>query len=98
MNGNLKNIIERALIEGGGGEIKSHHLHFVSRENSDPTPPSSSTMPDLPMDLGEATRWAELRVVEQVMERVDGNVSEVARLLGTSRNKIYRIISEKKED
>ena len=50
------------------------------------------------MDLGEATRWAELRVVEQVMERVDGNVSEVARLLGTSRNKIYRIISEKKED
>ena len=95
----LKNIIERALIESGGAEIRPHHLHFLSREKSDSASTSSltSALPGLPMDLDEAARQAERWVVEQVLKQADGNLSEAARLLGTSRNTIYRIMNNPKE-
>ena len=51
---------------------------------------------ELPMDLTEAARQAEMWVIEQAKAKVDGNLSEVARLLGTSRNKIYRILNQDK--
>ena len=91
----LKNIIERALIESGGGEIEPHHLHFVSGETggSSSDRSVSPALPGLPMDLDGAARLAERWVVEQAMAQAGGNLSEAARLLGTSRNKIYRIIN-----
>ncbi len=90
----IKNIIERALIESGGAEIKPGHLHFVSGEQAGAgsMPSAASAFPGLPMDLNEAARQAEVWVVEQAMEQVGGNLSKAARLLGTSRNKIYRIV------
>jgi DNA-binding NtrC family response regulator len=94
----LKNIIERALIESGGAEIEPHHLHFLSREKADSLSTSSlaSALPGLPMDLNEAARQAERWVVEQAMKQADGNLSEAARLLGTSRNTLYRVINTPK--
>ncbi|MBI2952533.1 sigma-54-dependent Fis family transcriptional regulator, partial [bacterium] len=92
----LKNIIERALIESGGAEIRPHHLHFLSGEKADSISTSSltSALPGLPMDLDEAARQAERWVVSQAMKQADGNLSEAARLLGTSRNTIYRILND----
>jgi DNA-binding NtrC family response regulator len=91
----LKNIIERALIESGGAEIRPHHLRFLTGEKTDAasTSPLTSALPGLPMDLNEAARQAERWVVSQAMKQADGNLSEAARLLGTSRNTIYRILN-----
>ena len=96
----LKNVIERALIESGGAEIEPRHLYFVSVGEPGTASASSVSagMPGLPMDLDEAARQAEQWVVEQAMEQVDGNLSEAARLLGTSRNKIYRIMNDRKKE
>jgi DNA-binding NtrC family response regulator len=44
------------------------------------------------MDIDRAAAQAERWVVEQTLAKVDGSVSEAARLLGTNRNKIYRVL------
>jgi len=36
----LKNIIERALIESGAGEIRPEHLHFTNLREAAAAPPS----------------------------------------------------------
>ena len=87
----LKNIIERAMIESRGGEIEPDHLHFLGGKSGADVNASS----DLPMDLDAAEREANRRVVAQAMEKCGGNISEAARLLGTTRNRIYRIMNHK---
>jgi len=95
----LKNIIERAMIESGGAQIRPRHLHFLAGANSisGSAEPAPAALPDLPMDLDVAARLAQTQVIEQALDRVDGNLSEAARLLGTSRNKIYRIMNPQKK-
>ena len=95
----LKNIIERALIESGGNEILPRHLYLITGEQSsgNGAPHGASIFVDMPLNLDEAVQQAEIYVIEKAMEQVDGNLSEVARLLGTSRNKVYRILNQKKE-
>ena len=84
----LKNIVERALIESKGGNIEPRHLHFLE---STPAISSSGIATDLPMDLEKATQIAESRVLEMALAQTEGNLTEAAKLLGISRNRIYRI-------
>jgi DNA-binding NtrC family response regulator len=89
----LKNIIERALIESRG-EIRTHHLHFLTE-----APPETAIpiLDDLPSDLllEEVVAQSEVWAVQQAIARANGNVSEAARLLGTNRNKVYRVLGKK---
>ena len=96
----LKNIIERALIESRGEEIEAHHLRFGSIEGpgSVSTSATAPQTPDLPLDLDKAAQRAEMWVVERALEQTGGNLSEAARLLGTSRNRIYRITDKTQRD
>jgi DNA-binding NtrC family response regulator len=90
----LKNAVERALIESGGGVIRPQHLKLAP-------PVSGGTVTsglDLPMDIDEAAIAAEIWVVRRALGKVGGNVSEAARLLGTNRNKIYRVLGQEKVD
>ncbi len=93
----LKNIIERALIESGGGDIHLRHLHFATgARTATETEAASTTNISLPLDLDQAVRRAESWVVRQVMDQCGGNLSEVARVLNTSRNRIYRVLEAEK--
>jgi transcriptional regulator with PAS, ATPase and Fis domain len=87
----LKNTIERALIESRGGTIASAHLHFQSQGGVSATP--APTVPaddgEIPLDLDEAERW----LIRRGIERAGGNISEAARLLGTNRTRIYRALN-----
>ncbi|MBT7858981.1 MAG: hypothetical protein HN712_01665, partial [Gemmatimonadetes bacterium] len=40
---------------------------------------------------------ARLAVLHRAMDMCSGNVSEAARLLGTSRNKVYRILEQERQ-
>ena len=91
----LKNLIERALIESGGVEIQSRHLHFLPGTDSGVSASSQETgddvpVPDIPMNLDEAERW----LIKRGVARAGGNISEAARLLGTNRNRIYRALAQ----
>jgi DNA-binding NtrC family response regulator len=86
----LKNVVERALIESGGGAIEVEHLHLRAGEGQT----NSGNALDLPLDIDRAAAQAELWVVKQALDRVGGNVSEAARLLGTNRNKLYRVLGQ----
>jgi DNA-binding NtrC family response regulator len=89
----LKNLIERALIESGGGEVRPVHLHFLSTgRQPDPPAQTPAPAPELPLDIDQAIAQTERWVVRRALELSDGNVSAATRLLGTNRNRIYRIL------
>ena len=104
----LKNVMERAVLESGGGVIQSCHLRLgftdgaegiSARARSEGQPQEAAgPAPDgrldetLPASLDDGIAHAELRIVEQAVEEAGGNVSEAARLLGTSRTRLYRIL------
>ena len=49
------------------------------------------------MDLDEAADQARLAVLHRAMDLCSGNVSEAARQLGTSRNKVYRLLEQERQ-
>ena len=89
----LKNVIERALIESGGGEIRPGHLHFIPVGGE--APPSvkqnkTSAVAALPLNLEEA----ENLLIQRALAQTNGNIAEAARLLGVHRTRIYRKIAQ----
>ena len=94
----LKNLIERALIESHGSEIRPEHLHFAHTTSDRPIRAlASNPSPDqVPLNLDEA----EIFLTRQALAQTGGNVAAAARILGTNRNRIYRILarSEQGED
>ena len=84
----LKNIIEGALIESGGSEIQPKHLHFIQTRAGD-MPDSESTTLEIPLNLEQA----EVFVIKRALTQTNGNIAEAARLLGTNRMRIYRVLA-----
>jgi transcriptional regulator with PAS, ATPase and Fis domain len=85
----LKNVIERALIESEGQTIEPAHLHLNL------TPKSSAQMSEdvaagLPLNIKDA----ELALIKRALAETDGNIVEAAGLLGIHRTKIYRRLAE----
>jgi transcriptional regulator with PAS, ATPase and Fis domain len=90
----LKNIIERALIESGGGDIHPEHLHFTQLRGATVPPPADSVevnhaAKSLPLNLQQA----EALLIQRALEQTNGNISEAARLLGIGRQTLYRKLS-----
>jgi DNA-binding NtrC family response regulator len=91
----LKNIIERGLIESGGQPLQSHHIHLGQPSSVQFTAhPIPETQPfpseDLPLNL-EA---AENLLIKRALAETGGNIAEAARKLGINRTRIYRKLGE----
>ena len=90
----LKNMIERALIESGGDPIEpaslaSHRPIAAPRAAAACPVPGDRCAPQpaaLPLNL-EA---AEQALIQRALHETAGNVVEAARLLGVNRSRIYR--------
>jgi len=86
----LKNIIERALIESGGETILPEHLHLLRGAGGAVAPVNSAAKRDLaaalPLNLAEA----EEVLIQRALDEAGGNIAEAARLLGVNRTRIYR--------
>ena len=92
----LKNTVERALIESGGGEICPEHLHLVRilpeiATEGHPAADPRAAAAELPLDL----RQAEDLLIERALEQTAGNIAAAARLLGTNRPRIYRFLRQR---
>lgn len=92
----LRNVIERALIESGGNHITEEHIRLLAVSH---TACSSATAReagvrmethDLPLNIQEA----ESVLVGRAMTEAGGNVSWAARLLGISRTRLYRKLAQ----
>jgi DNA-binding NtrC family response regulator len=85
----LKNVVERALIESAGQTIEARHIQFPRRGAAaarSAAPVSSAG--GLPLNLAEA----EEALIQRALRESNGNVAEAARLLGVNRTRIYRKI------
>jgi DNA-binding NtrC family response regulator len=90
----LKNVIERALIESGGKELRAQHLYLGHPRKSGTKPAAGSATgiesghatADLPLKLEEA----ETILIKRALEQTGGNIAEAARKLGVNRTRIYR--------
>jgi DNA-binding NtrC family response regulator len=90
----LKNMIERALIESAGQPIEPAHLRLIGRSlrrvqtaAGAGVPPS---MPPQPPSLPLNLEAAEQALIQRALHQTAGNVVEAARLLGVNRSRIYR--------
>jgi DNA-binding NtrC family response regulator len=92
----LKNIIERGLIESGGEAIGAEHLKLVSplgtkvKEAVAEAVMSASTVDQLPLRLDAA----EEMLIKRALAETGGNVAEAARRLGINRTRIYRRLAQ----
>jgi DNA-binding NtrC family response regulator len=85
----LKNVIERALIESGGDPIQRRHIHLlevVPRRQTSAQVTASAGSETIPLNLDAA----EQVLIQRALEQAGGNVAEAARLLGVNRSRIYR--------
>jgi len=83
----LKNMIERALIESGGESIEPSHLRLIQRAPTRISPgPAAEPEASLPLNLDAA----EQALIQRALQETAGNVMEAARLLGVNRSRIYR--------
>ena len=98
----LKNVIERSLIESGGLQVRPEHLrlgHGAPHTQSVATPaavkPASEAMPDAAFsDLPLNLEAAENMLIRRALAETGGNIAEAARRLGVNRTRIYRKLSE----
>jgi DNA-binding NtrC family response regulator len=81
----LKNVIERALIQSGGGGIGPEHLQLPARATA-AGGAAARVLQDLPFNLDRA----ELELIRRALAHCRGNVAQAARLLGVPRMRIYR--------
>jgi len=93
----LKNVIEGALIESGGGDIGPEHLRFAALAAAPPVSASANgpasaagVRDDLPLNLEQAER----ALIQKALAQAGGNVSKAAELLGVNRAKIYRFMGQ----
>jgi DNA-binding NtrC family response regulator len=85
----LKNIIERALIESGGQTISTEHLYLMPAP-VESTPISATATPLASTTSTFNVKEAEEELIRRAMEATGGNVSEAAKRLGMHRSRLYR--------
>jgi DNA-binding NtrC family response regulator len=91
----LKNIIERALIESGGEPIEPSHLHLPAGMASAVLElPGEGERAHPPGELPFNIKAAEDVLIQRALVQTDGNIAEAARLLGIHRTRIYRKMAQ----
>ncbi|MCH8294151.1 sigma-54-dependent Fis family transcriptional regulator, partial [Candidatus Poribacteria bacterium] len=95
----LKNLIERALIESGESAIQPEHLHFVCIPVSSATSDSEAPDGDLyDLPLKEARHAFEKRYLLRSLKDWLDNMTAVARRIGMDRSTLYDLLKKHKID
>ncbi len=82
----LRNVVERALIESGGQAIEPRHVQLPRCHTPTARSDAHGASVDLPLNLAEA----EETLIKRALRQSNGNVAEAARMLGVNRTRIYR--------
>jgi transcriptional regulator of acetoin/glycerol metabolism len=88
----LEQSLTRAVMLAENGVIAQRHLQSTVPRMKTPTPtPTGTSSAARDDDRGDESRGSELRTL---LERHQGNVSEVARALGCSRMQVHRLMQK----
>ncbi len=83
----LRNVVERALIESQGADIGPEHLQLGASGALLEAPMTVQAAIDaLPLNFSEV----EVGLMARALKEAGGNVSAAARLLDVDRTKLYR--------
>jgi DNA-binding NtrC family response regulator len=97
----LKNIVERALLESRGAQIRPEHLRFAPSAPPQPGQPPVAMdgvgLGALPPGLDQALAQTEIALIKRALAQTAENVAAAARLLDTNRNRIYRALGKQPE-
>jgi len=88
----LCNVIERAILLCNGKSIKKTDIKSVLDKKKSSAAVSNSFNVEIPVD-GKPLREIVQSIVKTVLEKLNGNKSETARVLGISRPRLRRIMS-----
>jgi Nif-specific regulatory protein len=81
----LRNLMERVAFLCAADRVEAEDLAFIlSPERDSPFDPALDT------GLKEATQSFQQEYIRRAIKRVNGNMSEAARLLGLHRSNLYR--------
>ena len=81
----LRNLMERVCFLSPGDQVESEDLAFILS-------PERNSAIDMSADLGlnDATKRFQQEYIRRSVKRVNGNMSEAAKLLGLHRSNLYR--------
>ncbi len=81
----LRNLMERVAFLCPGDRVQTEDLAFILS-------PERDSSKEIPIDVGlaEATKRFQQDFIRRSIKRVNGNMSEAARLLGLHRSNLYR--------
>jgi DNA-binding NtrC family response regulator len=88
----LRNLVERALIECGGGEIQPVHLHFVFPYDPPPIPGSSAPAAALPTTSPLSVQAEIQRILAYVQETGSINNAQCRELLGVGMHRAWYLL------
>jgi DNA-binding NtrC family response regulator len=95
----LRNVIERGLIQCGGQLIEPHHLQLIPPSKPSIGHATSAAVAKgprveaaagLPLNLAEA----EELLIQRALQAAGGNIADAARMLGVHRTRIYRRLAQ----
>jgi transcriptional regulator with GAF, ATPase, and Fis domain len=81
----LRNLMERVVYLGSGDKVEVEDLEFILNPGRD-----AALEPSGDMSLEMASRKFQQEFIRRSIKRVQGNMSEAARLLGVHRSNLYR--------
>ena len=88
----LRNLMERVAFLAQGDRIEADDLSFILN------PQQNSLEPSLDLGLKEASEDFQREYIRRAIKRVQGNMSEAARMLGLHRSNLYRKMRQLKMD
>ncbi|MBI2502119.1 MAG: sigma-54-dependent Fis family transcriptional regulator [Candidatus Latescibacteria bacterium] len=94
----LKNMVERALLESRGAQIRPGHLHFSPLPGPSPAAMAGVELASLPFELDRALAQTEIALIKRALAQTGENVAAAARLLDTNRNRIYRALGKQPDN
>lgn len=81
----LRNLMERVAFLSNGDQVEAEDLAFILSPGE-----ATNLDPSLDMGLTDATSAFQRDFIRKAIKRVNGNMSEAARLMGLHRSNLYR--------
>jgi transcriptional regulator with PAS, ATPase and Fis domain len=97
----LRNVLERAIILAGEGEIQIHHLPVTLAEERKPSSPESATDDGLKLQFGARMKDVEEAYIGLTLRHTNGSRKRAAEILGISLHTLYnklRLYRDKMQD